>query len=217
MNIIQRPIFNIFLLCYVLGIIPVVSCSSPTSEDLKTEEPEEEIVVEEKVPEPRPYTPVPGLEQQDEIAIYAAVIRQNAIWYVQNRTLPDTFYVLNKTHDELGWKPGSNTRMLTDTVQREISRLLSDLPVEIVWFDEWEYADMRLLLRVLDESYEIDRRLCIRLSDISIQEDESVKVIDEVYFYPSLFGTTGRRYILDKINGTWDITDDTHWWTVHWD
>jgi len=214
---IQRPVVYIFLFCSVLGIIPVISCSSPTSEDLKAEEPEEETVVEEIVPEPRPYTPAPGLEQQDEIAIYAAVIRQNATWYEQNRTLPETLYVLNKTHEELGWKPGLNTRMLTDNVQREIASLLNDLSVEIVWFDEWKYADMRLRWRVLDEADEIDRRLCIRLSDISIQEDGSAKVIDEVYFYPSFSGTGGRRYILDKVNGTWDITDDIKTWMVHWD
>jgi len=76
---------------------------------------------------------------------------------------------------------------------------------------------MRLRWREWDESDEIARRVQIRLSNIFIQEDGSFMVVDEIYLYPSSQRTQGRYNFLEKVNGTWEITNANLMWVIHWD
>jgi len=65
-------------------------------------------------------TPATGLDEQDEIAIYAAVIRHNVNDREFKGYKSDTIYVLDKTSDDIRSKTDPDTRTLADAVQSGI-------------------------------------------------------------------------------------------------
>ena len=145
-----------------------------------------------------------SLPIQDETAIYAVVIRQLATVddTFGGNLNPDTLYVIKNTDDRAG-NPvegqQSDTHIITETMQGEISSMLTDLSIEIIWIDRFEDA-------VFEESgFEVKRGgAIIRLGNIYLKEGSSVQVAGSIYIANLAAG--GTTYILEKVDGFWEIT-----------
>jgi len=147
---------------------------------------------------------VNNLPIQDETAIYAVVIQQLATVddTFGGNLNPETLYVIKNTDDSAG-NPvegqQSNTRMITETVQSEISSMLNDLPIEIVWVDRFEHAEFE------ESGFEVKRGgAIITLGNIYLKEGGSVQVAGSIYIANLAAG--GTTYILEKVDGAWEIT-----------
>ena len=141
---------------------------------------------------------------QDEAAIYAVVIRQLA-------TIDDTFggnlnpktlYVIKNTDDSAGYPFGDqqpDKRVITDTMQSEITRMINDLSIESVWIDKFEDAKFE------ESGFEVKRDgAIIKLGNIHLQADGSVQVAGSIYIANLAAG--GTTYILVRIDEAWAIT-----------
>jgi hypothetical protein len=148
-------------------------------------------------------TPVGGVE--DEIAIYAAVVRQI--------TGPDdTFggtlekpiiYLISETNDAVGDPslPTTEPQILSAEVQEGISAALSDLPSEIRWIASRDQVE-------LDETGQaVDGGVFVTLGNIHPQEDGTVQVASSIYVANLAAG--GKTYVLENQDGTWAITGTT--------
>ncbi len=145
-----------------------------------------------------------GLTVQDEVVIYAEVIRQLA-------TVDDTYggdlnpatvYVIKNTDDKVG-NPGeqeARSKVIPDTSQSTITDLLSDLPAEIIWVDKLEDAEFEQT-----PYFEVkDGGAIITLGNIYVQADGSVQVAGSIYTAAMAVG--GTTYVLEKVDGSWEIT-----------
>jgi len=144
-----------------------------------------------------------NLTIKDETAIYASVIRQLATIddTFGGNLNPDTLYVIKNTDDSAG-NPvegqQSDTRMITENMQSEISTMLNDLPIEIVWVDRFEDAEFE------EPGVEVKRGgAIITLGNIYPKEDGSVQVAGSIYIANLAAG--GTTYILEKDSGSWEI------------
>jgi len=141
--------------------------------------------------------------QSDEAAIYAAIIRQLA---TEDDTFggnlnPSTLYIIRNTDDSAG-NPveghKSDTSMIPETLQSEISTMLTDLSAEIIWIDTFEDAEFE------ESGFEVKRGgAIITLGNIYAQEDGSVQVAGSIYIANLAAG--GSTYILEKVDGAWKI------------
>jgi major membrane immunogen (membrane-anchored lipoprotein) len=145
-----------------------------------------------------------SLTIEDEIAIYAGVIRQlSTVDDTFGGNLnPETLYVIENTDDSAG-NPvegqQSDTRMITETMQSEISNILNDLSAEIIWIDRFEDAEFE------ETGFEVKRGgAIITLGNIYSKEDGSVQVAGSIYIANLAAG--GTTYILEKSSGSWEIT-----------
>jgi len=145
-----------------------------------------------------------SLPMQDETAIYAVVIRQLA---TEDDTFggnlnPDTLYVIKNTDDSAGNTvegQQSNTHMITETMQDEISRMISDLNIEIVWVNRFEDAEFE------ESNLEVKRAgAIITLGNIYLGEGDSVQVAGSIYIANLAAG--GTIYVLEDVDGSWEIT-----------
>jgi len=144
-----------------------------------------------------------SLTIQDEAAIYTSVIRQLATVddTFGGNLNPETLYVIENTDDSAG-NPvegqQSDTRMITETMQIEISSMLNDLPIEIIWIDRFEDAEFE------ETGFEVKRGgAIITLGNIYPKEDGSVQVAGSIYIANLAAG--GTTYILEKSSGSWKI------------
>jgi hypothetical protein len=166
-----------FILGAIAGGIILIACSSPAS-----------------------------LQQADEAAIYAAVIRRI---YTQDDTFGGTFqaptvYVLQTTDDSVG-DPGidqSEPRTLTDIVQREINTSLADMSMNIVWIRD--SSEVPLDPRTGASN---DGGVIISLGNIHLQRGGTVHVSGSIYI--SQLAAGGQTYILEQTNGVWEVTGNT--------
>ncbi|MFC1958733.1 hypothetical protein ACFLV6_02325 [Chloroflexota bacterium] len=147
---------------------------------------------------------VNNLPIQDETAIYAGVIRQlTTVDDTFGGNLnPDTLYVIKNTDDSAG-NPvegqQSDTRMITETMQSDISGMLNDLSAEIIWVDRFEDAKFE------ENGSEVKRGgAIITLGNIYLKEDGSVQVAGSIYIANLAAG--GTTYILENDGGSWEIT-----------
>ena len=144
------------------------------------------------------------LPVDDEAAIYSAVIRQLA-------TVDDTFggnldpktvYVIEKTDDSAGnpiGDPQSDNHVIAETMQSEITSLLSNLAIEIVWIDKFEDAEFE------ESGFEVKRRgAIITLGKVYLQANGSVQIAGSIYIADLAAG--GTTYILDRVDDAWEIT-----------
>jgi len=141
--------------------------------------------------------------QSDEAAIYVAIIRQLA---TEDDTFggnlnPSTLYIIRNTDDSAG-NPvegqKSDTSMIPEALQSEISTMLTDLSAEIIWIDTFEDAEFE------ESSFEVKRGgAIITLGNIYAQEDGSVQVVGSIYIANLAAG--GSTYILEKVDGAWKI------------
>jgi len=145
-----------------------------------------------------------NLPLQDETAIYAVVIQQLATVddTFGGNLNPKTLYVIKNTDDGAGNPVGdqqSNTRLITETMQSEISSMLNDLSIEIIWIDRFEDAEFE------KSGFEVKRGgAIITLGNIYLKEGGSVQVAGSIYIANLAAG--GTTYILEKVDGAWEIT-----------
>lgn len=145
-----------------------------------------------------------SVAELEEIAIYAAVIQQLATVddTFGGNLNPKTLYVIKNADDSAG-NPvegqQSDTRLITETIQSEISSILNDLSVEIIWIDRFEDAEFE------NSGFEVKRGgAIITLGNIYLREGGSVQVAGSIYIANLAAG--GTTYILEKVDGAWEIT-----------
>lgn len=147
------------------------------------------------------------MSADDEIAIYAAVIRQV--------TGPDDtaggtlekpiIYLITMTNDALGdpSKTQTEPRELSAEVQEGISTALSDLPSEIRWIESRDQIEMDAGGQAVDGS------VFVTLGNIHPQNDTEVLATGSIYF--ANLGAGGMTYVVAKQDGAWVITGNTGW------
>lgn len=146
------------------------------------------------------------IEQTDEAAIYAAIIHQI---YVYDDTFggklqPTTLYIIRWTDDRAGnlMALPSESTLLTETIQSQITASLQELPTEIVWVDAFEDVELDTVGGRVAGNGAI-----ITLGNIYPQNDGSVQVSGSIYVGSLAAG--GQTYILEEIDGVWRITGTT--------
>lgn len=152
-------------------------------------------------------TNVPSItiEQDDEVAIYSAVIRQV---YFAGHTFGDapTLYVIRYT-DDTASDPIANPSELTllsESVQSEIGTTLDDLQTEIVWVNSSDEVPQDSWGSVLDGG------VIITFGNVNLQGDNSVQV--PCSYYMARTGGGGRTYVLKRVEGIWHITGTIGGW-----
>ena len=145
-----------------------------------------------------------GLTVQDEVVVYAEVIRQLATvddTYGGNLN-PATIYVIKNTDDKVG-NPGdqeARSKAIPDTSHSNITGMLSDLSAEIIWVDKFEDAEFEQT-----QYFEVKNGgAIITLGNIYVQADGSVQVAGSIYTASMAAG--GTTYVLEKVDGSWEIT-----------
>lgn len=133
--------------------------------------------------------------------IYAAVVRQ---LYTVDHTFgePPLFpvvYVLRQTDDSAG-APGAagNSQTVFPGDQERIVALLADLPARIVWVDSQQDVPRDANGAVAEGG------ALITLGNIAVQADGSLHVPASIYM--GMLAAGGQTYVLQAIDGVWQIT-----------
>jgi len=150
-------------------------------------------------------TPTPTLSEEDQVAIYAAVVRQ---LYTVDHTFgePPNFprvYLVRTTDDTVGDPdaPRAEPRLLPESIQAATLESLADLPAEFLWVDGRDQVP-------LDAYDTVEGGGAIfTLGNIHLQEDGSLLVSGSLYF--AMLGAGGRTYVLEQVDGTWQVTGNT--------
>ena len=148
-------------------------------------------------------TQAPALSEQDEVAIYAAVIDE---LYTADDTFGGTFqapevYVLTQTDDSVG-DPDSEqsaSRTLSPTMQSEITHALAHLPTTIVWVAAETAVPVDPTTGAV-----ANNGVIITLGNIRTQRNGNVLVANSIYIAPLAAG--GQTYVLEKVDGIWQIS-----------
>lgn len=144
----------------------------------------------------------------DEVAIYAAVIRQ---LYTVDHTFGSNppnwpyLYVLDSTDDTIagtGEEPGES-RPLNAAARESIEAQLGDLPAEIRWVSAWEDVP----IDETDGSVDGGEGVIITLGNIHEQADGSAHV--PAGLHCGGLCATGMTYVLEASGGDWVITGTT--------
>jgi ABC-2 type transport system permease protein len=160
------------------------------------------------VPPPVPTpTPTPALIEGDQVAIYAAVVRQLlTVDHTFGDVPPDfpVIYLLRSTDDGVGDPdaPQAEPRILPESVQSTMIAALDELSAEFLWVDDADEVP-----RDEDTGVVAGGGAIITLGNIHFEEDGSVLISAKLYF--SMLGATGKTYILERVDGTWQVTGDT--------
>lgn len=151
-------------------------------------------------------TAVPTLTETEEAEIYTAVIEQI---YTQDDTFGGTFhasdmYILANTDDRVGDPDSeqSDSQTIAPTVQTEITLALAHLPAQIVWVDEVTAVSIDTSTGAVTNNGVI-----ITLGNIHTQRNGQVLVSGSIYIASLAAG--GQTYILEKVNGVWQISGTT--------
>jgi len=152
-------------------------------------------------------TPARVLTVDDQAAIYAAVVRQI---YTADHTFGDQppnfpiVYLVRTTDDSVGdpGAPQTGPSTLAEAVQTGIEAALDDLPAEIEWIDKASEVP-------LDDNRGTvaGGGAVITLGNLHLQENGSVLVSARLYF--SMPGAMGKTYVLDRVDGNWQVIGDT--------
>lgn len=146
------------------------------------------------------------LSGKDRAEIYAAVIRYV---YTTDHTFgsnspPFSIIYIPRSVDDKAGNPtatDANSSILSTSLQTAIITNLKDLPVEFKWIDDkWEVVDR-------DKLVVIGHGAIITVGNIYHQEDGKVHIAGSIYF--SGLGAGGTTYIVESINGKWEITGST--------
>jgi ABC-2 type transport system permease protein len=158
------------------------------------------------LPTPTP-TPTPDLIEGDQVVIYAAVVRQLLTVDHTFEDGPPDFpdvYLVRSTDDSVGDPdaPQAEPRILPESVQSAIIAALDDLPTEFVWVDDADEVPH-------DEGTGsvAGGGAIITLGNVHFQEDGSALISAKLYF--SMLGATGKTYVLEQVDGSWQVTGDT--------
>jgi hypothetical protein len=146
------------------------------------------------------------LYETDEVVIYSAVIHRI---YTQDDTFGGTFnapivYLLPTTDDSVG-DPDihrSESQPLPKSVQGQIESSLADLPARVVWVDDPLAVPVDTTTGAVANSGAI-----LTLGNIHIQRSGTALVSGSIYIASLASG--GQTYILEKIDGVWEISGTT--------
>ena len=151
-------------------------------------------------------TALAPLSTQDQINIYAAVLRQ---LYGPDDTFGGTFqapvaYVLRQTDDAAGWPPASPTAsvVLPTAIQAGISAALDDLPTHIIWVDQFSNVPLESQTGAVT-----GRGAAFHLGQIAVQPDGKAQVAGSIYVASLAAG--GTTYVLEWQGGQWVVTGNT--------
>lgn len=152
-------------------------------------------------------TPASILSEDHQAAIYAAVVRQ---LYTVDHTFGDNppnfpvVYLVRTTDDTVGDPnaPRLEPQVLSESTQIAIIAALDDLPAEFVWIDDADEVPRDNKTHAVEGGGAI-----ITLGNAHFQEDGTALVSAQLYF--SMLGATGKTYVLEQINGVWQVTGDT--------
>jgi hypothetical protein len=150
--------------------------------------------------------PASTLDIEEQAEIYAAVIRQV---YETDHTFgsnpPDlpNLYLVYMTDDSAGgsFETSQTPYILTEQLRISIEDRLNDLSAEIHWVSSFEEVPLE------ENSGVKGGGAVIRTGNIYPGEGETVQVAGSIYIANLAGG--GRTYILEKIDGIWQITGDT--------
>jgi ABC-type transport system involved in cytochrome c biogenesis ATPase subunit len=142
----------------------------------------------------------------DEVEIYTAVIDQ---LYTQDDTFGGSFqapdvYILAKTDDSVG-DPDieqSESQILSTAVQAKITLALAHLPARIIWV-----ADETAVPIDTTTGAVANDGVILTLGNIHSQRDGTILVSSSIYI--ASLAASGQTYILDKVNGVWQINGTT--------
>ena len=156
------------------------------------------------LPTPTPEA-LPSFGEEDEVAIYAAVVRQ---LYTIDHTFgePPNFpfvFLVQTTDDSVGDPdaPRAGSQVLRESVQKEVVKALSDLPAEFVWV-----IDSGTVLADSSTRFRNGGAI-VTLGNVHIQPDGSALVSASLYI--GLEGALGKTYVLERVDGVWQVTGDT--------
>ena len=188
----------------------------PRIEPVIVERKVEVVVVEEReVPPPVP-TPTPAppgaqperaqdLSEEAQIEIYAAVIRQ---LYTVDHTFgraPEwpVVYVLGVTDDRIGDPdaPQSDPAPLPEVLRSAIVEGLQDLPAEFIWVEMQEDVPLDNRGSVADGG------AMVTLGNVHLNEHGQALVSARVFF--AMLGAGAQTYVLEQIDGAWQIVGTT--------
>ena len=147
-----------------------------------------------------------AIAKDDQAAIYAAVVRQ---MYTVDHTFdePPNFpvvYLVRTTDDSVG-DPGAlrtAPRVLLEAVQTAVVDALADLPAEFRWVDDADEVP-----RDKENGAVAGGGAIFTLGNIHIQKDGTSLVSASLYF--AMLGAGGRTYVLEQVDGIWQVTGDT--------
>ena len=145
-------------------------------------------------------TPVTGLSEDDETAIYTAIVRQ-LYQSSQPANFPITFLAWT-TDDNVGVPsaPKSSSRRLGPKIQRDIPYRLTELPTELVWIENTDAVK-------LDSSGKVENGgAIITFGNAHLQEDGSVLVSARLYATPDVI--TNKTFLFEQLNGVWQIVGE---------
>jgi ABC-2 type transport system permease protein len=173
---------------------------------------QEAVEVPAKVPPPLlaptlAPTLTPALIEGDRAAIYAAVVRQLLTVGHTFEDGPPNFpivYLVRSTDDGVGDPdaPQAESHALPESMQSAVVAVLDDLSVEFLWVD-----DAGEVPRDGDMGAVAGGGAIVTLGNIHFQEDGSALVSARLYF--SILGATGKTYVLEQVDGSWQVTGDT--------
>lgn len=169
-------------------------------------------VVPGSTPTPTPIDPskegVSGvsLSEEDYAQIYAAIARQ---LYTVDHTYGDkspnwpNLYLVAVPAVQ-----GESGDRLSDQITEDVTQQLGDLPAMITWVSSQDDA-----IKAPESGILIDegKGAIITFGSIATQEDGTVQAPASLYF--ANLGTTGKTYVLSKIDGVWQVTGtlDVKW------
>jgi ABC-type transport system involved in multi-copper enzyme maturation permease subunit len=146
-------------------------------------------------------------DEDDTVAIYAAVVRQ---LYTVDHTFgePPNFpaiYMLSATDDRVGDPnaPRTESVELPESTRSLLVDVLvaSGLPAEFLWVDDRAEVPMD------DHGAVQGGGAMIILGNVHPQQDGSVLVSAKLYF--AQLGAGARTYVLEVLDGFWQVTGDT--------
>ena len=145
-------------------------------------------------------------EEQDQVDIYAAVIRQ---LYTVDHTFgePPNFpvvYLIRATNDNVGDPdiPQNPSSLISGAIQESIVTVLDDLPTDFIWVDDRGEVPIDSSTGIVEGDGAI-----ITLGNIHYEGDRTVKVSASIYIANLAAG--GLTYIIEYVYNEWRITGDT--------
>jgi hypothetical protein len=152
----------------------------------------------------------PTLTETEGGEIYTAVIEHI---YTQDDTFGGTFsapkmYILPKTHVSVG-DPDieqSESQSLSTAVQPDLTLALAHLPAELIWVEDKTAVPLDPATGAV-----ADNGVILTLGNIHSQRNGTVLVSGSIYI--DFLAAGGQTYILEKVDGVWQINGTT---VVQW-
>lgn len=186
--------------------LPAVQVVGPLVDQKRVQVVQAQAVLSET---PTPVENNSVLIDEAQAEVYAAVIRQMyTLDHTFGKNPPNwpVLYLMAITDDSVG-DPNAqqgDALALADAIKTETVKLLSDLPAdEITWIDAREQANID------PDGGQVQNGdgVLFTFGNIYLQDDGSVRVSASLYF--GALGAGGKTYILENIDGVWQVTGNT--------